>query len=67
MLGDVSGRYFRDIAVRFFAMVSLVGQLRILIPLGREDALATEFIERDTDAPDACEEVDEGEARGSSI
>lgn len=52
-------RHGVDVAVRFFPEVFRVGDLRLRIPVGGEDALAAGFLKRDAEAANPAEEVDE--------
>src|ERR1051325_1165411 len=52
-----------NVAMRFLAEVGFVGDLRVLVPIAGENALAARALERDAEPANAAEEIDEGEGR----
>lgn len=52
-------RHGVDVAVRALVKVGRVGDLRLLIPIARPDALAPRALEGDAEAADAAEKVNE--------
>ncbi len=68
MRWDVLCIDLRDISSdRLIAEVGAVRPLRVLVPLAREYALATDLLEAEAHAADAGEEVDESEFHSNSV
>ena len=57
--GNVRHGHGMNVAVRAFAVIGFVGDLRHLVPVGGEDALAARAFEGEPEAANPAEEVNE--------